>query len=108
MSAPTATNTNKLMETKEEINAKDDQTPEDAAVVVPRLVRWDWCCDGVHSWELSRSDGTVAATVWENGVWHTWDHEGCGGENSSEETVSDAKVEAMLSAFNRGFLSAND
>ena len=85
--------------------------PENSAEVgidVQRLVRWDWCCDdGKYHWELSRADGTSAATVWENGSWHTWDQDGVGGENSREDTVSESKIEAMLSAINQGFIEAN-
>ena len=44
------------------------------------------------------------ATVWDNGVWHTWDREGSGGENSVEPTVAQAKVEAAASAIAQGFI----
>lgn len=56
-------------------------------------------------WELVRaSDGTSAATVWTNGVWHTWDTSGTGGENSSSPTVEAARREAALSAARQGFI----
>ena len=68
-------------------------------------IAWVWCyIGGEHSWELQRGDSTSAATVWENGVWHTWDKDGVGGENASEKTVENAKIEATLSAINQGFL----
>jgi len=35
------------------------------------------------------------ATVWSNGVWHTWDANGTGGENSQEPTVAGAQAEAL-------------
>ena len=47
------------------------------------------------------------ATVFSNGVWHTWDENGSGGENSKEETVERAKVEAIASAFHQGFIRAH-
>jgi hypothetical protein len=31
-----------------------------------------------------RVNGRNVATVWRTGTWHTWDHDGCGGENSRE------------------------
>lgn len=75
----------------------------------PRIVRWSLSRDedGDFQWDLLRTDGTSAATVWENGTWHTWDADGVGGENSSQDTVSNAKMEALLSAINQGFLLAN-
>jgi hypothetical protein len=55
-------------------------------------------------WQLTRPDGTHAATVWNEGTWHTWNHNGVGGENSKEATVEDAKIEAGLSAWQQGFI----
>jgi len=80
------------------------------AVGSTALVRWELGTedDGGFKWELLRADGTSAATVWENGTWHTWDQGGTGGENSAQDTVSNAQMEAMLSVINQGFLSAND
>ncbi len=43
------------------------------------------------SWELQ---STSLSTVWDNGVWHTWDARGIGGENASDESVEAAKVSA--------------
>jgi hypothetical protein len=45
-----------------------------------------------------------AATVWANGVWHTWDRKGSGGENWREDTVKQAKIEAAASAIAQGFI----
>ena len=75
-----------------------------------RLVHWELSTDEnkKFKWELLRTDGTSAATVWENGTWHTWDQNGTGGENSSRNTVINAKMEALLSAINQGFIPAND
>ena len=46
----------------------------------------------------------VAAVVYPNGVWHTFDQRGVGGENDLEETVDRAKVEAAASAIDQGFI----
>lgn len=72
------------------------------------VVRWDVkrSLDGLE-WNLLRQDGTSAATVYDNGVWHTWDENGVGGENSAEASVELAKAEAVLSALNQGFLTSN-
>lgn len=35
------------------------------------------------------------ASVWENGVWHTWDSLSTGGENAQEPTVERAKRQAL-------------
>ena len=47
--------------------------------------------------------GRTIATVWANGHWHTWDRDGAGGENSVEQTVTRAKIEAAGSAILQGF-----
>lgn len=60
--------------------------------------------DGLLKWELLRSNGTSAATVYGNGIWWTWDTDGISGENSSEDSIIQAKAEAILSALNQGFL----
>ena len=44
------------------------------------------------------------ATVWSNGAWHTWDRDGNGGENSQEQSVYRAKIEAAGSAIRQGFI----
>lgn len=77
---------------------------------LPRLVRWEFVDEPgeLFKWELRRPDGTSAATVWENGVWHTWSPDGSGGENSAQDCVTNAQMEAVLSAINQGFFSAND
>lgn len=46
----------------------------------------------------------VVANVWSNGIWHTWDHRGAGGENSSEKTVRRAKIEAAAAVIDQGFI----
>lgn len=44
------------------------------------------------------------ASVYSNGIWHTWDQDGVGGENASEGTVARAKSEATYSAVRQGFI----
>lgn len=69
-----------------------------------QLVSWVWH-KRRKEWNLmvqGRRYG--AATVWTNGVWHTWDRSGVGGENSSESTVEKAKIEAAASAIQQGFV----
>jgi hypothetical protein len=57
-------------------------------------------------WNLMVNDGSgrAAATVWDNGTWHTWDQSQVGGENSREESVEKAKIEAAASAIDQGFI----
>lgn len=68
-----------------------------------------WVANKSRDKELGRQDlmhnGREVATVWNNGIWHTWDSDGVGGENDREYSVCQAKLEATLSAFNQGFLS---
>jgi hypothetical protein len=46
----------------------------------------------------------LVANVWNNGVWHTWDRNGVGGENSSEESVKKAMIESAASVIEQGFI----
>ena len=46
----------------------------------------------------------IFASVYPNGVWHTWDENGVGGENSSCDTVQKAQEEAAQSAISQGFI----
>jgi hypothetical protein len=86
-----------------------DKSGRDGPRCEQRFVRWKLVAweDEPFQWELLRTDGTSAATVWENGVWHTWRHDGSGGENSAQDTVSNAMIAAMLAAINQGILSPN-
>ena len=47
--------------------------------------------------------GRVVATVCPNGTWHTWDHDGCGGENDVSNSLGQALYEAAGAAFLQGF-----
>lgn len=62
-----------------------------------------WHKEG-DEWNLRARGKRTIATVFENGVWHTWDRNGNGGENSSEPTAERAKVEAAASAIAQGFI----
>jgi hypothetical protein len=67
-----------------------------------QLVRWERVVD---IWVLRvRGRECGAATVYDNGTWHTWNYDGVGGENSCEETVERAKIEAAASAIQQGFI----
>lgn len=44
------------------------------------------------------------AIVWFNGVWHTFDKEGVGGENDRAQTVEGALKEAYLAAKRQNFI----
>ena len=64
------------------------------------------------TWKAIKSQGYEEyrlpfATVFNNGAWHTWDENGDGGENSKENTIKEAKVEAIASAFHQGFIRAH-
>lgn len=67
------------------------------------MVQWSPRHDGSFDAYVIDGNGVVRtdlATVWPNGVWHTWDANGTGGENSSEPTVELAK-RASLAALQR-------
>lgn len=61
--------------------------------------------------QIGKNRRTVA-TVWHNGpgvaTWHTWDHDGTGGENSVEHdpnhVAERAKIESSASAIFQGFI----
>jgi hypothetical protein len=62
--------------------------------LVRPLLRWHWH-DGPQEWRLSIARfGKYRATVWPNGVWHTWDRDGIGGENGVAGEVWLAKAAA--------------
>ncbi|MCK9459610.1 MAG: hypothetical protein M0R80_08230 [Proteobacteria bacterium] len=66
-----------------------------------------WKSLGNDSWGLYVGRGKnprLVANVWNNGVWHTWDHNGVGGENSKEESVKKAMIEAAASVISQGFI----
>lgn len=50
---------------------------------------WRWI--DAH-WIFHTESGS--ALVWDNGVWHTFDQDGVGGENSSEASIAGAMEEA--------------
>lgn len=66
-----------------------------------------WKDLGGNNWNLYAGRGKkprLLANVWANGTWHTWDHNGVGGENDTEENVKKAKVEAAASVIEQGFV----
>jgi hypothetical protein len=66
--------------------------------------KWYWY-DGPQEWRLQFTRfGREMATVYYNGVWHTWRRDGSGGENSRELSITKAKCEAYHSACKQGFL----
>lgn len=73
-----------------------------ANVFAPWKVEWAEQPNGVlEAFALDRaSKKAELATVYPNGVWHTWDARGTGGENASEPTVEKAK-QAALEALQR-------
>jgi len=92
----------------------EQQTADDAVPVhPPAYAAWvpskesDAVAGLPREWRLivgPPDNKRCAATVWRNGVWHTWDREGAGGENSAEDTVNRAKAEAGYSAISQGFV----
>lgn len=74
------------------------------------MITLRWIAKGMASrqpgtkWNLTRPCGSVAAVVYDNGVWHTFDASGVGGENSNETTVNEAMRQAMASAITQGFI----
>jgi hypothetical protein len=69
-----------------------------------QLLKWIFD-EKKNCWELiTKGRKFPAATVYNNGVWHTWDESGVGGENSTEESVQIAKIESSASAIMQGFI----
>lgn len=56
-----------------------------------------------REWRLMSPSGAVAATVWDNGTWHSWDRNGVGGENDVEENVAEAKRQAFAAVAIAGY-----
>lgn len=67
----------------------------------------------IGEWNLM-ANGAIVATLWHynepRATWHTWDRDGCGGENGVEHgstpaaALRRAKAEATLSAIEQGFV----
>jgi hypothetical protein len=77
-----------------------------------KLYKWYWSVEN-QEWDLRLPFGKTKATVWPNGVWHTWDSDLCGGENSIcelreyrpyEDWHHQAKREAFKSCIEQGFI----
>ena len=63
----------------------------------------EWKQHGL-TWELYVGEKGPFATVYENGVWFTWDQDGVGGENSISDTVEKAKKSSSAYAIMQGFV----
>ncbi len=80
------------------------QTKNINEAVTVNLLSWI-CRPRKKQWDLMvRGQKYPRATVFDNGVWHTWDRQGTGGENSHEETVDEAKRQAAGAAVLQGFI----
>lgn len=61
--------------------------------------------EGKEMWELLVGrKSRCAAQVYYNACWHTFDHNGVGGENWKEYTIEQTKVQAAASAISQGFI----
>ena len=60
---------------------------------------WKWNKGADATWSLWSPAGLLAATVYQNGTWHTWDEDGVGGQNDSENLIGEAKRQAWASLF---------
>lgn len=67
---------------------------------------WKWQPRGPGTWVLVDGRDRCRANVWANGVWHTWDERGTGGENDSCEgrhKVRDAMDQVMAAVVRQGW-----
>lgn len=70
---------------------------------------WKWVpTEDSHGkgWILRDGRGRNRANVWGNGVWHTWDTDGVGGENGGCEgrhAVQDAMDQTMAAVARQGW-----
>lgn len=61
---------------------------------------------GREGWILRDGRGRNRANVWPNGVWHTWDEQGTGGENGvceGRRAVQDAMDQVMAAVARQGW-----
>lgn len=68
---------------------------------------WTWEPHGPGTWKLRDGRRRNRADVWANGVWHTWDEKGIGGENGEcegREKVRDARDQAMAAIVRQGWV----
>jgi hypothetical protein len=59
-----------------------------------------------HSFEMRmihEETGATRASVWLNGVWHTWDEDGTGGENSSSDSIHQSLRDAEAAVVRQGW-----
>lgn len=62
--------------------------------------RENWTWVDSH-WRFNAPRGS--ASVWPNGTWHTFDSDGQGGENASDETIEKAMDEAEAAISRQGW-----
>jgi hypothetical protein len=69
---------------------------------------WKWQPRGPGTWALVDPRGRKRADVWANGVWHTWDTDGVGGENGScdgRDKIRDAMDQVMAAVVRQGWVA---
>jgi len=70
---------------------------------------WKWVpSEDSHGkgWILRDGRGRNRANVWGNGVWHTWDTDGVGGENDvceGRDKIRDAMDQTMAAVARQGW-----
>ena len=67
---------------------------------------WRWTPAGPGTWVLRDGRGRNRANVWANGVWHSWDTDGIGGENGvcdGPNRINDARDQAMAAVVRQGW-----
>ncbi len=65
---------------------------------------WYWKRDGKdREWHLYDGRDRSRITVWPNGVWHTWDEHGVGGENGEEENPAKAFPHSVYALIRQGW-----
>lgn len=71
---------------------------------------WRWMRAGDsygRGWVLQDGRGRTRANVWGNGIWHTWDEEGIGGENGVCEgprKIQDAMDQVMAAVVRQDWV----
>lgn len=65
--------------------------------------RWKKLVGVAESWRLLDHRGRNRCSVWPNGIWHTWDEHGTGGENSTEPSELQAREAGTLAVVRQGW-----
>lgn len=73
----------------------------------PKSWKWERAKDTLtvkgDGWILRDARGRNRANVWSNGVWHTYNEEGTGGENDVCTSVRDALDQAIAAVIRQGW-----